>query len=370
MSRKKNNQHIIPKCYLKAFKSLSQKNPNALKNKKGQENLFVYEKDNRNWSQKGYGKNSIFTKRNYYDLNNDEGFDDSQQYIENYFNDFEAIYPEVLDNLTIGNYDEISNEDMFKFIHFLYLQMARNSDFIDSTEKIFNEINKMIEDMYIANKKPVNPSNLIESYSGARLGIADEDYKITKKLMNNGFVIIENKTRIPFISSDKTYFRGLNEFMFVLSPKLAILFPKNEIIEHQLIELNEEQVINLNNDIYNFASRYIISNIELEEKLFIKNNKKKEGNLIITCNTKIFLLNLKKAYTNEGYITLVFNSNEHFKEIKEQGGIRKIELNHENGSKKMTSEIKLQALNKEECKIILLVSTMKGLPKPEPFIYN
>lgn len=316
MSKPKKSQHIIPKCYLKAFKSMNQNNGDAYRSKKGQENVLIYKKNKSKWKQKGYGKDSIFTKKYYYDLKIDEGFEDSKQFIENYFNRYEQKYPETLNKLIVEDYDNITDDEIFCFIHFLYLMTVRNEDFLKNAEEMFDKINKTISDMYRKSGLPVDKNNLIPSYSGPRIAIADEKFKITLKLMNNGFIIIDNNTKIPFITSDKTFASTQSEFIFILSPNNAICFPKEEEILHSRMEVQEDFVIKLNKAVYDFASKYIISNIELKKEYFIP--EKKSFNFKIYNKKNAIYLDLKKATTDsKGFISLHFNKDSKFKDIEQ-----------------------------------------------------
>ena len=356
MGKKKKSQHIIPKCYLKAFKSLTQHKEAC--NKKGQENLFVYPKELKIWRQKGYGKGSIFTRKCYYDLKKEEGFNDSEQYIENYFNTYEQQYPTTLRKIEEAKIEEITNDEMFNFIHFLYLMMARNDEFLDNTEKAFNKINNIIIDMYKAHNKPVDEKYLIYSHSVPRMSIADERFEITLKLLNNGFCLFKNNTKIPFITSDKTFVRDQSGFTFILSPTHAIFFPKNEKINNQKIDIFEDKVVMLNKSIYNFASKYVVSNIDLEEKHFIP-EEAELFNLMISNNFNSLTFNLKKAKTNKiGLISLHFDSDYNFDKLEE---LKKDTLSLKFLGDEFISihkDLSLFKVKKDEFKVLLKISKL------------
>lgn len=253
--KQKKDQHIIPACYLKNF--IASEIPEKYKDVKGFEiGVYINEKELSNWKMKGL-RHTTFTSRYYYDMDT-KNYTDNDQIVENYFTEFEGQYNVVLNKLI--NRTEINDNDYHNFIHFIYLLMARNEKHQSNFEKKLLLLDKNF-----------NISSKINDFCEKALARGSIiNTKITEKIKKLGFQFIENKTEIPFITSDCPYTvnytmnngKELPTFFFPLTPKFALI--TNEV--ESMSGYNEiddiETIKRFNNNIFNGSHKYIISNIE------------------------------------------------------------------------------------------------------------
>lgn len=328
---KKKNQHIIPVCYLKNFVSIEI--PSKYKDIKGfQPSVYVNNKELSKWHMKGL-RNKIFTSNYYYDMDTKNSID-NDQFIENYFTEFESQYNIILHKII--NRETINNNDYHNFIHFLYLLMARNK----KQQSIFEKNILLLEKSFSISSK----INDFCEKAIARSVIINTN--ITEKLKNLGFQFIKNKTSIPFITSDCPYSphytlkdrKEYQVFFFPLTPNFALItnpYPS----ESTYIEINDnEEVKRINNNIFNASYEYIISNIEYPLEYLSKETNLNKG--LFKTSNNVYHIDIDEVnYVDKSLIFKIKNKNV----IEQLIGEDLIELRYclENGGETVLRSIKL-----------------------------
>lgn len=264
--KKVKKQHIIPNCYLKNF--IAHDIPEEYLNTPHFElGIFVNDKNLSGWKMQGT-RHKCFVENYYYDMDTKNNID-NKQIVENYFTDYEQTYNTILKKII--NHEILTAIEYHNFIHFLYLLVARNKKTQSNFENFILQLDEIL-------KISLKDDDFCEK-ALARNSIINEE--VTQKIKKIGFSFIENKTEIPFISGDVPYSMNIRmsngkecpQFFFPLTPKFGIVTNYIESISFYTEITETSSIISINNEIFNNASNYIISNIKYPITYFVDNSK-------------------------------------------------------------------------------------------------
>ena len=319
---------------------LTKEIPEAHLNNKNYEPPLYIKKPNSDWKTTGIGRNSIFTKNYFYDLDFQE-IKDEEQYIENYFNKFENEYNLILNSI-LKDFNNIENKKQYKLdVNNLNFDNEKQNSLVGFVclliTRSYNYQNKVINLL----KEKINLYNQIEENNFneqlisiiAKKSIFNIDLK--KHFFENKFTILKNNSKLPFISSDNPYFCISNSIFYIpLSPNLCIKIPHCN--DNLYMVINKEKEINeINKEIFNNSNEFIISSIKYP--LIILHTKIKK--YIISANDFVDIENGFRIYLDKKNLDIKTINNEEplriewYKESGERGIMNKIKITENNSGK-------------------------------------
>ena len=272
------NQHYVPRFYLKYFASSGSK-------------IFCYDKKvNKSFET---NINNIAAEKLFYDLDKslaeNEGIEDIQHLEKQYSyieSEFAPYYAEFLDRLNSKEF-KITECDRDKIASYLSIQIERTKNHRDESAKIVTAFNKALNvwgisvqnvhgcNTGVRSKRDIHTENIL---------FGDKFRECIKEVTKGHiWIIFENNTNIPFLTSDNPIitiphkednirsYRGLNsegvQIAFPLSPKYILILAERKAykefiaIENQIKKLNATLFIEYyNSHIEYYALRQVYSN--------------------------------------------------------------------------------------------------------------
>jgi len=267
MSKKRDvieNQHYVPKLYLRNFC-------------KHKEQIAVYIKSS---------SNSFFTNINnvanenyFYDNEELDTITQKVQFLEKYFhpieNKMKEIFVELFKQLDSGKFDGFKDEERFNISRFIIYQYMRTKEQREIFGQLNKELLKCFSNEFSLNSN-VSEGNHIDDFSEKALHISlllNEElmHKLTLSVYKKLWIILENNTTSPFITSDQPVvkhgnlgneFRSMSgfnskgvEISFPISPKYLLTITDEEFayekyltyLDDTKVQANEQNVL-----FYNF----------------------------------------------------------------------------------------------------------------------
>ncbi|MDZ7817400.1 MAG: DUF4238 domain-containing protein [Aliarcobacter sp.] len=263
-------------------------------------------------NQKGL-KHSIFTKSYFYNL---DGENQNNPIIENQLSEIENYYLKVVKKIQDRN---LSNDDILYISNFVQLQFQRVESWINKFQDFFNRVEQTVNDF----GDKIDTKNI--SIKMLREYTLNNMYK-PNLVFEQGLIFIENKSDIPFITSDnpvihkmfhidevKGIFSGNDEIIYYNDeflksmPTVFFFFPLNErfaLIATKLFKSNNSKI-------------YSINSLETIIKLNLFSYQNAYKNIYSSFenpfeNYEIIIQNLNNQYKNVGFWIHIYTQNNRY----------------------------------------------------------
>ena len=287
------NQHYVPKLYLRNFC-------------KHKDQIAVYIKS----SGKSFFTNivNVANENYFYDNEEIDKSNQKKQFLEKYFHPLEdrmkILLNNLLNQLKFGKFSNFTNDERIDISMYLVYQYMRTKEQREMFGQLNQELIQMYADEFIQSEGEDSTKYKVEvdgKYFHTRL-LLDESMmdKITLSLYKKLWVILENNTEMPFLTSDHPVAKyghlgneirsmsGFNskgvEISFPLSPKylLSIIdegyasFMHN--LDDKIIQANEQNILHYNslqiihsyNQIYSNVNSFNLAKEILDEEPLLK----------------------------------------------------------------------------------------------------